>query len=535
MHAQGSMEEGLKLPHVRSLESQGWQVQHSLWSFDSLTVYFAAKEPGDASYDLYEMHAEGWKWSAPHRIDALSSSLDEWWPSINSDESAIYFVRRTPADPKEKNSYERTQIYRAFRRNGTWSKAEPIIISGEEDTRPSIAEDSQTMTFYRRAASKKHDGAWQLMQTRVLDEHNWMLPSLCTEPPAVHPIAVVNGTVTQAANGLPLPNAKVYVYDAITRQLLQTANVHKATGRFRVALQGGEQYHIDVTADGFSHQYISRDFRQLEERTVEASTSVVLSSRLQIHLLLYDSETQESLGGEQRSLSIGQIHTIPLQRSGYRDTTLVLNTEREVLFSETEIDIPMTPKKSRHHIEVRDSRTGEPVPNPLIRMDGRVAPPDTSLRLDRRIALQVSAPGYFFYDTLFSSGKSERPRLIHVPLQPIEKDFVLQLRAIQFNTDSYELTDDSDTELEQLLRLMQMNPTLRIELSSHTDDRGTDRYNDRLSTLRGESVARWLISRGIDAGRIRAVGYGKRKPLVANDSDENRALNRRVEIKVVEY
>jgi outer membrane protein OmpA-like peptidoglycan-associated protein len=300
-------------------------------------------------------------------------------------------------------------------------------------------------------------------------------------------------------------------------------------------LQQGEQYHIDVTADGFSHQYISRDFRQLEERTVEASTSVVLSSRLQIHLLLYDSETQESLGGEQRSLSIGQIHTIPLQRSGYRDTTLVLNTEREVLFSETEIDIPMTPKKSRHHIEVRDSRTGEPVPNPLIRMDGRVASRDTSLRLDRLIALQVSAPGYFFYDTLFSSGKSERPRFIPIPLQPIEKDFVLQLRAIQFNTDSYELTDDSDTELEQLLRLMQMNPTLRIELSSHTDDRGTDRYNDRLSTLRGESVARWLISRGIDAERIRAVGYGKRKPLVANDSDENRALNRRVEIKVVEY
>ena len=529
------MEEGLKLPHVRSLEPQGWNVQHSLWSFDSLTIYFSAKAPGAVSYDLYEMHSDGWNWSEPYRLDGLCSPSDEWWPTVNSDESAIYFVRRIPAEPKEKNSYEHTQIYRSFRRNGVWSKAEPIIISGDEDTRPCIAEDNRTMTFYRRAASKKHDGLWQQMKTQVMDEHNWILPELCTAPPAVRPIAVVSGTVTQAANGLPLKNAKVYVYDAITRQLLQTASIHKATGRFRIALQQGEQYHIDVTADGFSHQYLSRDERQLEARTVEPATSVVLSNRLQIRILLYDSETQESLGAEQQSLPIGKKHTIPLLRAGYRDNAFVLNTEREVLFSETEIDIPMKPKKSRHHIDVLDSRTGEAVPRPEIRMDGRIAPRDTFVRLERNIALQVSAPGYFFYDTLLFSGKDEYTRYVRIPLQPIEKDFVLQLRAIQFNTDSYELTDESDTDLDQLLRLMQMNPTLRIELSAHTDDRGTDRYNDRLSTLRGETVARWLTSRGVAAVRIQAVGYGKRKPLVPNDSDENRALNRRVEIKVVEY
>jgi outer membrane protein OmpA-like peptidoglycan-associated protein len=104
----------------------------------------------------------------------------------------------------------------------------------------------------------------------------------------------------------------------------------------------------------------------------------------------------------------------------------------------------------------------------------------------------------------------------------------------QFEYDSYELTESSNDELEAVAQLLFMNPGLRIELSSHTDDQGSDKYNDRLSTLRGQAVERWLIARGVAAGRVATVGYGKRKPLVANDSEEHRALNRRVEIKVLE-
>jgi outer membrane protein OmpA-like peptidoglycan-associated protein len=89
--------------------------------------------------------------------------------------------------------------------------------------------------------------------------------------------------------------------------------------------------------------------------------------------------------------------------------------------------------------------------------------------------------------------------------------------------------------LEALAQLMFINPTLRIELSAHTDDLGSDKYNDRLSSLRGQTVAKWLKERGVEADRIESKGYGKRKPLVPNDSDENRALNRRVEIKVTAF
>lgn len=529
------MEQGLKLPQIRSLEAQGWKVQHSQWSFDSLAVYFSAQAPGAGSYDLYMLSSDGWRWGDPQRLDGLSTEQDEWWPSVSSDEATIYFVRRTPAVSSDKSSYERTQVFRGWQNNGKWGNATPIIISGDEDTRPSIAEDNRTLTFYRRAASKRHDGAWQLMKTEMMDEHNWTLPDTCSAAPSPKPIEVLSGTVTQSINGRPLKTGRVCIYDAITQQLLQTARVHGATGRFRVALQRGEQYRLDVTADGYSHHYIERDERQLSARTPNEVGVVPLSEKLHIRIQLYDEETQENLGGEEQHLTLGAVYPITLRRSGYRDTTLVLNTERQVLFSETEIDVPLAPKKSRHRIYVTDSKTDQPVPEAVVRLDGRVAGLDTTLRLERTIAMQVSATGYFFFDTLLNTGADERERYVRVRLQPIEKDFVLQLRAIQFATDSYELTEDSNTQLEQLLHLMQSNPTLRIELSAHTDDRGTDKYNDRLSALRGDAVAQWLTERGVAQSRIEAKGYGKRKPLVPNDSDENRALNRRVEIKVIDF
>lgn len=88
--------------------------------------------------------------------------------------------------------------------------------------------------------------------------------------------------------------------------------------------------------------------------------------------------------------------------------------------------------------------------------------------------------------------------------------------------------------MERVIALLQDNPNLRIELSAHTDDRGTDAYNDRLSTLRGQAAMDYIVSHGIAPERITSIGYGKRKPLVPNDSDEHRAINRRVEFRVTD-
>lgn len=112
-------------------------------------------------------------------------------------------------------------------------------------------------------------------------------------------------------------------------------------------------------------------------------------------------------------------------------------------------------------------------------------------------------------------------------------DKVLALNHIGFETGSSNLTANSKYELDNLVAAMTAHPTLRIEIGGHTDDTGESEANRLLSQQRAASVAKYLTDRGVDAGRLRTVGYGDSKPLVANDTDENRAKNRRTEITVL--
>ena len=530
----GSVLAQVQLPQVRLLENQGWSIQHSVMSWDSLSVYFSAKEPQAPSYDLYVVRANGWRWGEPEKLRSISTDEDELWPSISSDESMLFYVHRTPATG-EKHSFEKTQIWRAWYRDNTWTEAAPIIISGDEDSQPQLLEDNCTLLFIRREESKKHDGAWQNWTSTMLDDHNWTIPGLYNIVPQPQPLMAANGTLVMVKGGRPIAQGYVLVYDATNEKLLQKAAVHTQTGRWKVALQQNRRYRLALTAPGFSHHYIDIDTHTLNRREERSFGSIALDDQLALTLQTYDSETQTILRSKKEILPLGKLHTLRLQHEGYEDTTLTVNTQRPTIFTETELDIAMRPKKSLHHFRVINPFTGERIEEAQLRMNGQPTPADTALRLNMERTLQVSAKGYMFYDTLFHTGNDTRERTVVVALLPIQKDMVLQLRNIQFEHDSYELTESSNNELESLAQLLITNPTLRIELSSHTDDQGSDKYNDRLSTLRGQAVEKWLVQRGIPADRMVIVGYGKRKPLVPNDSDEQRAINRRVEIKVLDF
>lgn len=503
-------------------------------SWDSLSIYFAAKEPQSKSYDLYMVQADGWLWSKPSKLPTLSTGEDELWPSISSDGSMLFYIQHTPATG-EKGSFDKTRIIRAWYRDGRWTEAAPIIISGDADLRPQLMEDNKTLVFWRREASKHQDGAWNKWYSVMMDDHNWTNPVPMADVVKPGPILAASGTLVQTKGKAPLGTGEVLVYDATNEQLLQRAMVHPRTGRWRVALQQNRHYRLALTAPGYSYQYIDVRTDGLTARSEQSFGEVALDDELALTLQTYDSETQTILSKQRKVLPLGQIHRLSLQQDGYHDTTLVVYTQRPTVFTETELDIAMRAKKSRHRFIVVDAVTGSALMDANVRMDGRPTSKDTLLRLNEEHSLQVSTKGYVFDDTLFHTGNSTAQHVVVMRLQPLTKDLVLQLRNIQFEHDSYELTESSNEELEALAQLLFMNPTLRIELSSHTDDQGTDKYNDRLSTLRGKAVEKWLLDRGVDGQRMEIVGYGKRKPLVPNDSEENRAVNRRVEIKVLEF
>jgi len=121
----------------------------------------------------------------------------------------------------------------------------------------------------------------------------------------------------------------------------------------------------------------------------------------------------------------------------------------------------------------------------------------------------------------------------------LEKGTVVRLDNIYYDYGKSDIRADAGKELNKLVRILQDNPTMKIELSSHTDARGGDAYNLKLSDARANSAVKYIISQGIDGARLVAKGYGETKLLnqCGNDvkcSDEEHQFNRRTEFKILE-
>jgi outer membrane protein OmpA-like peptidoglycan-associated protein len=117
---------------------------------------------------------------------------------------------------------------------------------------------------------------------------------------------------------------------------------------------------------------------------------------------------------------------------------------------------------------------------------------------------------------------------------------VIHIPNIQYGFNSANVVAGSETIIDTtILKLMLLNPEIIVEIHSHTDGKGSDKFNLKLSQKRAESVVFYLVSKGIDPKRLRAIGFGESKPLVPNenpdgtDNPEGRAKNRRTDFKII--
>lgn len=101
---------------------------------------------------------------------------------------------------------------------------------------------------------------------------------------------------------------------------------------------------------------------------------------------------------------------------------------------------------------------------------------------------------------------------------------------INFDTDKATLQPEGQKIVDEIVTLLKENPSLKISIEGHTDNSGSADRNKKLSAERATTVLNSLTSNGIEKSRLKAAGFGAEKPLVANDSEENKAKNRRVEL-----
>lgn len=108
------------------------------------------------------------------------------------------------------------------------------------------------------------------------------------------------------------------------------------------------------------------------------------------------------------------------------------------------------------------------------------------------------------------------------------------LKGVNFDVNSSRLTANAKVILNQVADALAAQPNVKVEIGGHTDAQGSDSFNQKLSERRARSVYDYLVSRGIDASRMTAKGYGESQPVDSNETPEGRENNRRVELKVVE-
>ena len=190
-----------------------------------------------------------------------------------------------------------------------------------------------------------------------------------------------------------------------------------------------------------------------------------------------------------------------------------------------------TEKPLGSNITITDLTTGNVVAN--LNSDDVTGEYSSVLTSGRNYSITAEKEGYLFYSENFniSDQITNQDIIKDISLSPIAKGKTRLL--IFFDFDKSTLQNESKPELARLIKFMNDNPNVKIELHGHTDDSGAEDYNQKLSLDRANTVKEYLSNNGIQNVRVGTKGFGESKPLVVDTSESAKAKNRRVELIIV--
>lgn len=147
----------------------------------------------------------------------------------------------------------------------------------------------------------------------------------------------------------------------------------------------------------------------------------------------------------------------------------------------------------------------------------------------------VNRKGYLFYSEVYALSRKEADSTYQkdIQLNPVQLNASFVFNNILFATNSYALPVNGLVELQQLIQILQDNPTLKVEISGHTDNTGNTKDNLILSANRAKAIVDFLTEKGIESNRLSYKGYGDTQPIADNSTESGRAKNRRTSFTVI--
>lgn len=380
---------------------------------------------------------------------------------------------------------------------------------------------------------------------------------------------MVMGKVVNGGNNAPLP-AKMSIKPAGGGTPI-TVNV-TATGEYKFELPGmykGCDFTVEATGfntinENFSipadklHGEVRKDFSMrasaiaLSGRILSAETKQPVGKAT----IKYKSSTNSDLKTVEVPVSSEFKIDIPAEAASYElnveaygfyPATDKFNATTDQLEIKREILMNARPPLLIYG-KISNEKTRDPLPGSKIKSENKadkkvIGVNETNASGDYRIELTevtdynlvIKKDGFIsiYPSVLLKSNEKYQEIKLDTSLIPIEIGTTVRLNNIQFETAKATLLEESFLELDRLVSLMEDASKLVIEIAGHTDNVGGDDYNLDLSNKRAASVREYLLSKGVTPDRIQSKGYGKTKPLVDNKTEKNRAINRRVEFRVL--
>jgi outer membrane protein OmpA-like peptidoglycan-associated protein len=482
-------------------------------SYDGKTLFFFASfEGGQGDMDIYYSTWDGKDWSEPKTVgNNINTKTYEGFPSVSVDGKVLYFIRDNFSKRKDK-ALCYTIWASKKQEDGTWGVAEklPAPINGDCEKSPRIMADNRTLIF--SSVRKDGVGGFDLYQSFQEDDGSWATPIN---------LEYINTEEDEQFASVSAAGDLMYYYTAGD---IYTVTIPDKYRKYKLVTVDGK------VIDAVTKQPLATKLTSKSNNAKEKAISTVVDAN-GLFSMIY------------RVGSKYEVSTTPLTDyfpyKGSMDMSVAKETDN------IEKNIELIPKKIPYQFQLLDKETKAILKDPKVKVMDVETKQLLEVKVEKDIAtvtveigkaykFAANALGYAFFSRGFKPDTVDvfRDRLKKVPLAILKKDAVVQLQDITFETGKAELKPDSNEELDRLVSLLEGNQTIKVEISAHTDDVGNDDSNMKLSEKRAKTVVDYLVSKNIKADRMIAKGYGETQPLVPNDTDENKAKNRRVQFKI---
>ncbi|WP_242693058.1 OmpA family protein [Sabulibacter ruber] len=453
---------------------------------DQKALLFTAREgsgPLDDE-DLYLAYLKEGQWQDPVSVsEMINSELNEGAASLSGDGRVLVFTSCNRID-----SYGSCDLYISYREGNEWSKPKNMgrtVNTTAWDSQPSLSADGRTIYF--ASDRKGGQGGEDLWVTKQQDDGNWTAP--INLGPKVNTPGRENSPFLHASG-----NTLYFATDGLQ------------------GMGGLDLFKVDREKDGWgtpvnmgyplnTHRDENSIFISPDNRTGYYSGQSAAGGKVEVALLQF--EVPEVWKGKTISS-----------------------------FAQGKVFDAVTKKPLKATVQVYDLDSASVITQ-QVSSDRSTGEYTIVLNQKQRYALYVTAPDHVLESRHISATSTSAPLALDFYLQPLNKGAKAVLSNLFFDTGKATLRPESRTELDKLFQFLKANPKIKVEIAGHTDNVGKPTANQTLSEARAKSVVAYLVSKGAPASIFQAKGYGQTQPAAPNTSEENRQLNRRIELIIL--